>query len=144
MQSKLTRRLTLLRMHFGVLLLTLSVLVFVRIAQYFTTYQKLSNHIVVKATPNATRNKVYLLVWAVGRMSQIVPKSNCLTRALSLQYLLGLFGHESVIRVGVADAPPKGFEAHAWVLYGNEVIIGHIGEDITRFTPITDLKPRHQ
>jgi hypothetical protein len=143
MRYKIRRHLSLIRAHFGLLSISALVLLLVRVAQYFTSYQKLAGLIVVRPQSGALEKPVLLIVWAVARVSTIVPKANCLTRALALQYLLGRYGHESIIRIGVADGPPKGFEAHAWVLYRNEAIIGHLNEDITRFTPITDLRPRY-
>lgn len=79
------------------------------------------------------------MAWAVAHASRVVPAASCLTRALALQYLLARVGQNCVIRVGVAQSPEKGFQAHAWVLQGETVLIGGSEEDLSRFTPMVDL-----
>jgi hypothetical protein len=83
----------------------------------------------------------YLIVWGVVHAARYVPGASCLPQALALHYLLGRHGYPSMVRVGVANSPDKGFEAHAWVIRDGVVLIGGDTEELTRFTPIVDLVP---
>lgn len=67
------------------------------------------------------------LIWAIERASQIVPGATCLARAVALQRLLSINGHDSLLAIGVGR--PKGdFIAHAWVAQGERILIGEGGE----------------
>lgn len=65
----------------------------------------------------------------------------CLVRALALQRLLSLHGHASELRIGVGRTE-KGFEAHAWLVDGENILEG-AGEEAASFTQLaawpTDL-----
>lgn len=80
--------------------------------------------------------------WAVHQGSKLVPRATCLTRALALQYLLARAGINSLVRVGVAGHHDGSFEAHAWLVANDRVLIGGDDEEISRFSPIADLYPK--
>lgn len=130
--------------HFGLLVRSFFVLVIVRIALYVTSYHRIARHVRVKDRDANGCRPVYLIVWAVEHASKLVPRANCLTRALALQYLLGRDGHGSIMRVGVSQSSGASFEAHAWVLHDNMVIIGGTSAEIARYTPIVDLAAEAQ
>jgi hypothetical protein len=84
-----------------------------------------------RALPNletATR-----VVRAVNRATSVLPTDvSCLPRAISVHLMLARRGHGSALQLGVnRDATGK-FEAHAWVEYGGEVIIGDV-PDLGRY-----------
>lgn len=79
------------------------------------------------------------LTWSVRIASQYVPKATCLTQALALQSFLTRAGHEGQVEIGVAKGE-AGFEAHAWVICGEQVVIG--GPDVTRYERITTWEPQ--
>ena len=56
----------------------------------------------------------------------------CLVRALALQRLLSRHGHASELRLGVGRTE-RGFEAHAWLVSGEEILEG-AGREATEFT----------
>lgn len=64
---------------------------------------------------------------AAGRLG-----GTCLVRALALQYFLSRHGHASELRIGVARSE-KGFEAHAWLIDGDEILEGG-GQALGEFT----------
>lgn len=68
-----------------------------------------------------------------------MPGASCLTQALVLRFLLARTGETCSIRIGVTQEPGAAFEAHAWVLHGNDVLIGGVTEKLERFTPLADL-----
>jgi len=68
-------------------------------------------------------NSVDHLTWAIEVASKRLPGATCLCRALALQRLLSRNGHESELRIGVQKQDGQ-FDAHAWLLYGEQVVIG--------------------
>jgi Transglutaminase-like superfamily len=68
-------------------------------------------------------------VWAVRATSRFVPGATCLTQALAAQALLAESGHESRIEIGVGKDSQSRFRAHAWVVHGEEIVIGRAGAD---------------
>lgn len=76
------------------------------------------------------------LVWAVQAIGRrLFRKSPCLPQALALWILLRRHGHAGQLRVGVAREGADGFEAHAWVEHGGQVLIG--GEESPdRYMPL--------
>lgn len=137
--AKFVRQVRLAARHAGLLMHSFVLLAAVRIALYTTTYHRIAKYVRVDNLGPEGRRPVYLIVWAIEHASRMVPRANCLTRALVLQYLLGRNGHGSIIRVGVAQSDVAVFEAHAWVLYEGGVIMGGTAEEISRYTPIVDL-----
>jgi hypothetical protein len=73
-------------------------------------------------------------VWAVRAVSRFVPGATCLTQALSAQTLLAQSGHDSRIEIGVAKDAQRRFRAHAWVVCGEEIVIG--GAEVERYVPL--------
>jgi hypothetical protein len=73
------------------------------------------------------------LPWAVAAAGRLVPRATCLTQAIALQALLERDGLPSRIEIGVARG--AAFQAHAWLVAGNDVVLG--GFDASRFERIT-------
>jgi hypothetical protein len=59
---------------------------------------------------------------------------------VTLHYLLARSGHQSVIRIGVAKDHKMSFDAHAWVIHDDQIVIGDAGPTHGRYTPITNLQ----
>ena len=64
------------------------------------------------------------LKWSIKIVSQQMPRSTCLTNALSGYILLSKHGYASLIKIGVGKSIDDEFEAHAWLEYDGNVIIG--------------------
>ena len=75
-----------------------------------------------------------LYVWAVRAASRCVPGASCLTQALAAQVLLARSGYDSRIEIGVTKDEQRRFRAHAWVVCGNEIVIG--GAEVDRYVPL--------
>lgn len=73
-------------------------------------------------------------VWAVRAASGCVPGATCLTQALAAQVLLAQSGYDSRIEIGVAKDEQRRFRAHAWVVCGDEIVIG--GAEADRYVPL--------
>jgi hypothetical protein len=82
----------------------------------------------------ARHHSVEQIVWAVRAASRYVPGATCLTQALAAQWLLGRSGHDASVLIGVRKDDRLGFQAHAWVICGTQVVIG--GPAADHFVPI--------
>jgi hypothetical protein len=72
--------------------------------------------------------------WAVRASSRYVPGATCLTQALAAQVLLAESGYDSRIEIGVRKDEQRRFRAHAWVVCGEEIVIG--GAEAYRYVPL--------
>jgi len=77
------------------------------------------------------------LVWAVRAASRYFTHASCLTQALALEALLLAAGREARLQLGVSKDSGV-FKAHAWVVSGDEIVIG--GPDVARYSHLTDLE----
>ena len=77
------------------------------------------------------------VVWAIKTASRYIPRATCLTQAVAAHALLTRAGYESCIEIGVAKRAGGRFEAHAWVICGDIVVIG--GPDVARYVRLTAL-----
>src|SRR5689334_2823558 len=79
------------------------------------------------------------LAWAVGVAADWLPgEYKCLPRAYAAHWLLARHGHAAELQVGVARDAQGKVEAHAWVVYQGEVLVGWV-EDMQRFVRLPDL-----
>jgi hypothetical protein len=76
---------------------------------------------------------------ALHRAAHWLPSATCLPQALAGNAMLSLQGYESRIRIGVAASPGRRLRAHAWLLCGDDVLIGD-SENLTEFVTMTDLR----
>ena len=94
------------------------------------------------------------LVQAIDSASWYTLKpARCLSRALTLYLLMKWFKYTPTLRIGVAKpqaisstsettskvTPPPKIDAHAWVEYQGQVILGQIS-DLGRFTPLPSIE----
>lgn len=76
---------------------------------------------------------VNFIVWAVSVSSRYAPGgAKCLAKALTTQLLMNRYGYEHSFRIGVARDDTQKLEAHAWVEYRGQVVIGDL-QDLNRF-----------
>ena len=80
-------------------------------------------------------------IWAVRATSCYVPRATCLTQAMAAQILLLRAGYDPKVKIGVAKNEKKLFEAHAWLVLGDQVLIG--GTEVERYTALTVLEEGH-
>lgn len=68
---------------------------------------------------------VKFIVWAVAIAGRYTPGSaKCLARALTTQLLLNRYGHCYQLHIGVAKNSFQVLEAHAWIEYRGQAIVG--------------------
>ena len=88
------------------------------------------------------RRRPELLVWAVIAASRYVPGATCLAQALSLQALLAHSGRASRVAIGISKPESRRIEAHAWVVSGDQVLIG--GPEVGHYEPLAVLEVQEQ
>lgn len=77
--------------------------------------------------------------WAVEMLSQTVPgEKTCLAQALAAQVLLVRRGHPAVLQIGVLRSDEGAFQAHAWVVSDDTVVVG--GHELERYTTLAELE----
>lgn len=76
------------------------------------------------------------VAFAIPRVALRLPwRADCLVQALAGQAMLLRRGIASTIAVGTGRHPDGRFEAHAWLVCGEQVILGG---DVSRFAPLID------
>lgn len=68
--------------------------------------------------------------------------AQCLEKAITLWWMLGVMGISSTIRLGIYKSGET-VEAHAWVLHDEKIVIGQM-DDEKEFTPILDVNIERQ
>ena len=81
------------------------------------------------------------LIWAVKVSSHYVPRATCLTNALTGQSLFLKHGYPCMIKIGVGKSDEGEFEAHAWLEYGDEVVIG---ESEKEYVPLVNFNKKEK
>jgi hypothetical protein len=60
---------------------------------------------------------------------------------MAAQFLLARSGHASRIQIGVAKDDNRRFEAHAWLIWEGEILLG--GSTAERYVPIAAWEARN-
>jgi hypothetical protein len=68
-----------------------------------------------------------------------VPGATCLVQACAARALFALRGYRVTMRVGVREAGVTGITAHAWILSGDNVVLGSRVENFDDYRPIADF-----
>ncbi|MGH9602340.1 MAG: lasso peptide biosynthesis B2 protein [Terriglobales bacterium] len=64
------------------------------------------------------------IAWAVGVAAGYVPGATCLVQALVARSMLERKGLAALVRIGVRGREASGLEAHAWLVLGDQIILG--------------------
>ena len=73
---------------------------------------------------------------AVERAGRQIPGARCLARALAGSVLLARHGYRTDLRIGVRR-PEGAFQAHAWLEYAGEVLVG--GPESSAFAAFPEI-----
>lgn len=79
------------------------------------------------------------VAWAVKLADRHLPgRRTCLVRSLATEGLLTLYGYEATHQIGVDKAGHGGIEAHSWIEYDGNVLIGDL-EELSRYERFPSL-----
>jgi hypothetical protein len=123
------------------LLRTLFVVGLIRVGLWVLPFRVMQQFAFRARKKQATVYSVEQFVWAVRAVSRRVPGATCLTQALAAQVLLSRAGHSSRVEIGVAKDEKHQFQAHAWLVLGDRVLIG--GAGLERYTPLVAWEEGH-
>lgn len=101
----------------------------------FSSAKQIVNKFAVFDENKFQRTPRWKLIWAVEVMSPYTLRATCLSRALATHILLARYNYSSSIKIGVSKDKGE-FESHAWLVSGDEIILG---ESETEYTPILDI-----
>jgi Transglutaminase-like superfamily len=77
------------------------------------------------------------IIWALSIASRrLLGKDTCLSQAMAARVLFSWCGLPAEIRFGVKKSAQGDLQAHAWVLNGNDILIGGEGLDLSSYTPL--------
>lgn len=127
----------------GLFLRTFVLLSGVRLGLKFLPFQELRqrlSHAPTSTAPAAHGVKLGQIIWAVNISSRYMPGgAKCLAKALTTQALMQTYGYQPELKIGVAKSDTGAFQAHAWIEYQGEVVMGHL-DDLDSFTPLPSLQ----
>lgn len=82
------------------------------------------------------------IIRAVERASRyVLARRTCLTRAIVAREMLARHGYPSELRIGVRRGADGKFEAHAWLVRDNLIIIGDL-PDLHRYQVMPSIERR--
>lgn len=94
----------------------------------------------IESPRNGVDQRVERVRVAVARANGRLPwHTDCLVQALAARDWLRLLGIDTSLCIGVPKESRDQFEAHAWLMHGENVITGG---DISAYVPILDLRTR--
>jgi hypothetical protein len=117
------------------LLRTLFIMGWIRVGLWLLPFRVMKNFVFADGRKKDSSYSVEQFVWAVRASSRYVPVATCLTQALTAQVLLSRAGHRPRVEIGVALSEKNQFQAHAWLVLKDQVLVGDIG--VERYTPLT-------
>jgi hypothetical protein len=80
---------------------------------------------------------VDFIVWTVAVAGRYTPGvAMCLARALTTQLLLNRYGYPHQLHIGVAKNDAQALEAHAWIEFEGEVVVGKLS-NLERFKSLS-------
>lgn len=105
-----------------------------RIATWTLPYSRVrgivSRRSAARAAAALTRPERERIAWAIIVASAYVPGGrNCLVRALATEAMLGRFGYDGELKIGVARTADGQLRAHAWLESAGRPIIGDFDLD---------------
>ena len=113
----------------------LYLLLFYRISLFTLPVKKVylsagrSSRLPGKKTVDVSPVQIVRMVHAAARL---VPFSTCLSKALAGRVLMARYGYPSRLHIGVSRDKERKLSAHAWLTFGDEIVIGN-GPDITGY-----------
>lgn len=105
-------------------------------------YKRIKRHIGEVDGPPAPPWEARRVGWFVFKTAKPIPGATCLSRAMTAQYILKRHGFGSSLCVGVAQsdkAGDKGLLAHAWVMSGDQVVVGNESGELERYKLLTRI-----
>lgn len=121
-------------------------IIITRLGLYLTSVQKLQSfyqrfsNIDNSQNPGKCSSEADI-AWSINSIGQKLFKDDtCLVIAIAGQALLNYHGIPARLQLGCLLAEDKSIFAHAWVECEGEVVIGGTKREVSRYTPLTDIR----
>ena len=123
-----------------VLIKTFLLLGLVRLGLWLLPYSRLQKILTKISDHRPPKNQTVIesdkIVRAVNISSRYTPGgAKCLARALTTQVLMKQQGYSPRLLIGVAKGEQEQLEAHAWIEYQGEVVMGYL-HNLSRYVPL--------
>ncbi len=69
---------------------------------------------------------------------KVIPFTTCLSKALAGQILFSLYGHKTMLHIGVEKKSAGNLKAHAWLTLNGKLLIGYV-DDIDNYWELPPL-----
>lgn len=100
----------------------------VRLGLWVIPFSRLQRLVLwMAAKPGRDRAEIFStekLAWAIEMASRFVPKATCLTQAMAAKILFGIYGCDSLLKIGVARGEDGRMLAHAWLESRGRAVVG--------------------
>ena len=131
----------------GLLLVALPVVTAVRLALWLLPSRAILRIISrLRSSPRMIADKQSTLAssipWAVEAVSRGIPRATCLTQAVAAKVMLGWFGEDAQLCLGVAHTSDGALRAHAWLERNGRPVLGGFGiKSMVRLPDLPDPPP---
>jgi Transglutaminase-like superfamily len=120
-------------------------LTLVRLGLRFLSFQQLckqmrSRRRILRDENRSAKVSLRQIIWAVQASGKYTPGgAKCLAKALTTQKLMLSHGYVPELKIGVGKSSAGEFEAHAWIEYEGQVVMGAL-DNLAQFKPLPPLK----
>lgn len=114
----------------------------IRAGLWFTSYKDLRSRFLPSReflAPEPRRGAK--IAWAVHHAARLVPQATCLTQALAAQIMLSRWRIPTMLHIGVDAREAGAFEAHAWLMLNEAVVLGGTRASLSRYKTIAIYGP---
>jgi hypothetical protein len=129
--NKLLKFLRLNRRDRALLIITFALLALIRLGLLllpFRVLQKLLAKVKTYCDSQGRRSiPLDKIIWAVNMSGHYTPGgAKCLAKALTTEVLMDWQGYTPQLRIGVAKGGEESIQAHAWIEYQGQVVMGNL------------------
>jgi len=115
------------------------ILLWIRFSLLLRPWNRFASPAAQTHSVRAVKPDVDRLEWAVIAAGRFIPRTTCLTRALTLHRLLSRYGYRSNVQFGIRHADSR-FAAHAWVEHEARLLLSKPA-DIARYVRLFSWPP---
>ena len=115
------------------------ILLWIRLSLLIRPWSRFASPAVRTHSVRAVKPGVDRLEWAVLAAGRFIPRTTCLTQALTLHRLLSRYGYRSNVQFGIRHADGR-VAAHAWVEHDARFLLSK-PPDIARYVRLFSWPP---
>ena len=107
----------------------------VRVSLSLFKYEKTRSIFQTSLRPEKSRELAQLMI-GISIAERRFFRKNCLSVAIAVQRVMASYGYDCSLHMGAGVSPSKNLHAHAWLQYGDKIIVGYYDgiEKLKEFT----------